>query len=179
MTISADPHDIEIQSRVLEAVLQERQRQDLKFGPNNNHSPERWIVILAEEFGETSNALLEQHMDDYFEEMIQVAAVAFAACECYLRNLPRESPLPPVLTKPPHQIPLPFRPPIPFIPRHEPPMKVDYGFCRKCGQPMEGESCPYCGWNCEGLPGNGDYTHFRKCCGQSQDSYTCPYKAKE
>ena len=75
-----------IQNRVIQDLLTERKRQDDKFGPRNNHSPERWIVILAEEFGEVSNALIEGDHQNYYDELIQVAAVAVAACECYWRE---------------------------------------------------------------------------------------------
>lgn len=76
----------EFQARVVEDIRLERVRQDVKFGENNDYIPERWIVILAEEFGEVSNALLEGDMDNYYAELVQVAAVAVAAAECHLRQ---------------------------------------------------------------------------------------------
>ena len=28
----------------------------------------------------------------------------------------------------------------------------DNGHCRECKQPLEGQSCPYCGWDSDGVP---------------------------
>jgi NTP pyrophosphatase (non-canonical NTP hydrolase) len=76
-----------IQDQVLMRVLQERERQVLKHGPKaDEHPPEKWLVILAEEFGEVSKALNENDPLEYYTELIQVAAVAIAAAENYLRN---------------------------------------------------------------------------------------------
>jgi len=50
-------------------------------------------MILGEEVGEANKAALETHFkyegnnpDDYRKELIQIAAVAIAAVECYDRN---------------------------------------------------------------------------------------------
>jgi len=61
-------------------VILERKKQDLKWGPQN-HDPLKWIAILGEEFGEVAKAVLEKDLDNYREELIQVAAVAMAAVE--------------------------------------------------------------------------------------------------
>jgi NTP pyrophosphatase (non-canonical NTP hydrolase) len=75
---SMDP----IKSEITEAVLQERIRQINKHGREaDHHTPELWLVILAEEFGEVSHAVLEKDWTNYEEELVQVAAVAFAALE--------------------------------------------------------------------------------------------------
>lgn len=70
---------------VIEEVLEERSRQDNKWG-EQNHRPDTWIVILAEELGEASHAMLNILADKYREEMIQVAAVAVAAVEALDRG---------------------------------------------------------------------------------------------
>jgi NTP pyrophosphatase (non-canonical NTP hydrolase) len=70
---------------VLTAVEIERQRQNNKWGVQN-HAPDRWLVILQEEIGEAAKAVLERDGDAYVKEMEQVAAVAVAAVESYLRN---------------------------------------------------------------------------------------------
>lgn len=95
--------------RIIRDVLAERRRQDAKFG-EQNHPPQDWLAILAEEVGEFSRA----HMDLYYtqplepgvsieernafqasidakrrhlrEELVQVAAVAIAMLECADRN---------------------------------------------------------------------------------------------
>lgn len=66
---------------VLSAVIAERQRQDTKWGVQDRSIIE-WLAILAEEFGEVSDEVVEVHFGrkvdiaDYRQEMIQVAAVA-------------------------------------------------------------------------------------------------------
>lgn len=90
---------IEEQTRTLSVlgdVLNERERQDRKWGIQN-HSPDAWISILGEEFGEVCKAanesganfgLIDKTIDltDYRKELIEVAAVAIAAIECLDRN---------------------------------------------------------------------------------------------
>lgn len=77
---------------VLSAVIAERQRQDTKWGVQDRSIIE-WLAILAEEFGEVSDEVVEVHFGrkvdiaDYRQEMIQVAAVAVAAVECLDRRL--------------------------------------------------------------------------------------------
>ncbi|PJI53371.1 hypothetical protein CTI14_29520, partial [Methylobacterium radiotolerans] len=46
--------------RVLEEVLEERLRQDAKWGVQN-HDPPTWLMILGEEVGEVNQAALEYH----------------------------------------------------------------------------------------------------------------------
>lgn len=70
----------------LPSVLAERQRQDAKWG-EQNHPPGTWLVILMEEVGEASQAVLEMDWNSYREEMVQVAAVALAAVESCDRAL--------------------------------------------------------------------------------------------
>ncbi len=72
----------EIVKQILQDVVNERARQDRKFGAQN-HPPERWMVILMEEVGEVSNAILEHDISNYEVELIQVAAVAVAALEAF------------------------------------------------------------------------------------------------
>ncbi|WP_339095631.1 hypothetical protein ACINK0_00270 [Deinococcus sp. VB343] len=71
---------------VLAEVLQERERQQAKWG-EQDHDPAVWLMILGEEVGEVNNAALEHLMGNlpdlsaYREELIQVAAVAVQAVE--------------------------------------------------------------------------------------------------
>lgn len=83
------------QQQLVNEILEERVRQDMKWGIQN-HSPMEWIVILAEEFGEASKEALEEHFGElsdssgyqkYKKEVIQVAAVALAMLESLERNL--------------------------------------------------------------------------------------------
>lgn len=73
-------------AEILEAVRQERVRQDKKWGPQH-HMPEFWMCVLGEEVGEAAKALLEAEpegnlgWDAFREELIQVAAVAVAIVE--------------------------------------------------------------------------------------------------
>lgn len=66
---------------VADDVLAERFRQEHKWGVQN-HNAALWVTILGEEFGEVARAAME---DVTFREMraelVQVAAVAFAAID--------------------------------------------------------------------------------------------------
>lgn len=71
---------------VYDEILQERIRQDEKWG-EQNHKVEKWLSILGEEFGElckaTNDMLFDGHgYDPIREEAIHVAAVATAIVEC-------------------------------------------------------------------------------------------------
>jgi len=72
-------------SKALQDVLAERERQDLKWGVQN-HEHLRWLAILGEEVGETNSAVLESNAMQYRTEMVEVAAVALAAVECFDRR---------------------------------------------------------------------------------------------
>lgn len=79
-------------TNVLNEVLQERQRQDAKFGPDRNYTPHEWLCVLTEEVGEVANAINENvlhrtTLENYRHELVQVAAVAVAAIESYDRQL--------------------------------------------------------------------------------------------
>lgn len=70
---------------ILNQILIERGRQDEKWGIQN-HEPAYWALILGEEVGEVSRAILEKDPANYREELIQVAAVCVAAVESFDRN---------------------------------------------------------------------------------------------
>lgn len=77
---------------VLQDILDERARQDARWGEQNHH-PFRWIAILTEEVGEASQAALnfDWHSDQananaYRAELVQVAAVAYAMLEAHDRG---------------------------------------------------------------------------------------------
>jgi len=63
------------------AVLQERLRQDAKWGPQQHHDNRLWATILGEEFGEACQAVLRDDGTKLQEELVQVAAVALAWIE--------------------------------------------------------------------------------------------------
>lgn len=70
---------------VLQEVAKERERQNTKWGVQR-HNPLTWLAILGEEVGEVNKAVLEnifsrKGLENYREELIQVAAVAVAAIE--------------------------------------------------------------------------------------------------
>lgn len=78
----ADHLDVVFQRAELEVeVAAERDRQDRKWGAQRCHPPDRWIVILGEEFGEVCEARNDHDTAGYRAELIQVAAVALAAIE--------------------------------------------------------------------------------------------------
>lgn len=75
-------------------VINERARQDKKWG-EQNHYPPFWMGILGEEFGELCQAVNETVFDNgtnlggyenMRKEAVQVAAVALAFIECLDRN---------------------------------------------------------------------------------------------
>lgn len=61
----------------LKLVMLAREHQLDKWGLQN-HSAEKWITILGEEFGEAAKAVLENDPAGLKHELIQVAAVAIA-----------------------------------------------------------------------------------------------------
>lgn len=83
-----------MKTEIVNAIIAERKKQDKKWGEQNHH-PYVWMAILAEEVGETNQALLEHDFGgkpeaNYKEELIQVAAVAIAALESFDRGKWRE-----------------------------------------------------------------------------------------
>ncbi len=75
---------------ILNEIKIERQNQDCKWGVQNHH-PFVWLAILGEEVGEVNKAVLDHNFDkksleNYREELIQVAAVAVAMIECLDRE---------------------------------------------------------------------------------------------
>ena len=84
-------------SNAMLSVIQERKRQDAKWG-EQNHDPTVWLGILGEEFGELCQAVNETWFDNGPEERkkggyenmraeaIQVAAVAVSLVECLDRR---------------------------------------------------------------------------------------------
>jgi NTP pyrophosphatase (non-canonical NTP hydrolase) len=70
---------------ILQQISTERARQINLWGDQINH-PFKWITILQEEMGEAAKAVLEGRPDEYVAELIQVAAAAVAAIECYNRT---------------------------------------------------------------------------------------------
>tara|TARA_R110002020_G_scaffold118984_5_gene271786 strand:+ start:563 stop:826 length:264 start_codon:yes stop_codon:yes gene_type:complete len=75
---------------VLEKVLAERERQDLKWGDQTDNSDSHWTVILTEELGEVAREVYEKNETDMYTEIIQCAAVCFAWAEAYLNRTPEE-----------------------------------------------------------------------------------------
>lgn len=85
--------------KVLEEVFTERERQDRKWG-EQNHDPFFYLAILGEEVGEANQAAVDASnwrnkssakfnplaLQQYRQELIQVAAVAIAMIECLDRD---------------------------------------------------------------------------------------------
>lgn len=79
-----------MQLGALHSVLEERDRQDVKWG-TQDHTPLEWLAILTEEVGELGAEVLASHFHRQFNknlraEAVQVAAVAIAIVECCDRN---------------------------------------------------------------------------------------------
>lgn len=85
------PHVVGPRTLVLADVVNERERQERKFGPDRTCASPRMtnlecLAVLAEEFGEVSRAVCEREwggkgLDELRAELIQVAAVAVAWVE--------------------------------------------------------------------------------------------------
>lgn len=84
----------------LTAIVEERMRQDDKWG-QQNHEPGKWMLILMEEVGEFSQAVLDRAFggddpDNVRTELVQFIAVGLSMLECCDRNgwhhpLPKET----------------------------------------------------------------------------------------
>ena len=72
-------------SVAIELVLQERKRQDEKWGADRNLDDSTWLTILSEEVGESAEAILK-NLPSKTKEVVHVAAVALAWLECLLRD---------------------------------------------------------------------------------------------
>lgn len=82
----------EAQAEAVTDVLDERDRQDSKFG-QQNHLDLTWLAILSEEVGEASQEILTNQFGsvgnghgDLREEVVHVAAVALAWVEAIDRR---------------------------------------------------------------------------------------------
>lgn len=78
---------------IVELVLQERERQDTKWGSDQTHTLPEWTAILGEEFGEFCQEVNRVHfgnkeIGDLVAEAIQTAAVCFALLEDLFRPQP-------------------------------------------------------------------------------------------
>jgi NTP pyrophosphatase (non-canonical NTP hydrolase) len=72
----------EAKKEIMKKILDERDRQDVKWGEQNHHDL-YWLGILMEEVGELAKTIIEQGKEKEIEkEMVQVAAVAVAWLEC-------------------------------------------------------------------------------------------------
>jgi len=76
--------------KILREVIDERQRQDDKWGVMNHNGP-TWSAVLGEEYGEVCQEVLRMDFGkkdaaDLRKELIQVAAVAVAWIECLERR---------------------------------------------------------------------------------------------
>lgn len=69
-------------------IAEERVRQDAKWG-EQNHDDDRWSVVLSDEIGEASKAILEGDTIHLRRELVQIAAVAVAWMQCIDRALLR------------------------------------------------------------------------------------------
>lgn len=83
--------DQELSQQVVD-IMTERCVQNAKWG-EQNHNPAIWLAILTEEVGEVAQEVLRTKFSkkpdifDYRKEMVQVAAVALAAIECFDRDI--------------------------------------------------------------------------------------------
>ena len=79
---------MDFQEQIIWAVKEARARQDRKWGSQRKLAPQLWITLLMKEAGEVARASLEGDSVGYSKELVQVAAVAIAALECYYAQEP-------------------------------------------------------------------------------------------
>ena len=70
---------------IINLILEERQRQDDKWG-EQNHDVYKWLAILGEEVGEANQSALQDEKNELINELIQIGAVAVAMIESLKRN---------------------------------------------------------------------------------------------
>jgi len=75
---------METNNGIIKELLNEREKQDEKFGIQN-HIDSKWIAILGEEFGEICKAYTENLL--IREEILQSAAVCVAWLEAIDRRI--------------------------------------------------------------------------------------------
>lgn len=78
-------------TKAIRSVIAEMNRQDKKWGADRDQHPFTWQVILSEEVGEFSQAILHDEFGGHKsgtarEEMVQIAAVALQIIEYYDRH---------------------------------------------------------------------------------------------
>lgn len=67
---------------IYKMIDEERDRQDVKWGPLPRHlSMMIWLTIITEEVGECAKAILKRDLLGLITEIVQVAAVAVAWLE--------------------------------------------------------------------------------------------------
>lgn len=79
---------LEVGNELWEEILQERKRQDKKWGDQRNLSDMRWLGIVTEEIGETAEEVLSDSPEKMRKEVIEVCASALVWLECIDRGDP-------------------------------------------------------------------------------------------
>jgi hypothetical protein len=74
---------------IFDLIIEERKRQDIKWGADRMLSDGEWLKIETEEIGEAAKASLEGSPAVY-TELIQAAAVLVAWLECIERRNQKE-----------------------------------------------------------------------------------------
>jgi hypothetical protein len=70
---------------VLEAVVAERDRQEIRYGMQN-HANQFWNVIASKKVGDVAHQIQEQSDSALFIEVVQTCAVYFAWAEAIHLN---------------------------------------------------------------------------------------------
>lgn len=80
------------QAYILDKILEERVRQDGKFGqsPRGLHSSV-WLTVIMEELGEVARSIIDGDSENYKNELIQVAACCVGALEDYIGGVQKLS----------------------------------------------------------------------------------------
>lgn len=89
-----------VKEKIIKKVLEERKRQDQKWGEQNHNAPV-WGMIIGEEYGEMCKAINEfgfnptpETEQDIYTETVQTMASCMAMLECIERNRGKSRELP-------------------------------------------------------------------------------------
>lgn len=72
-------------SAALDLVFNEHERQDHMFGVQD-HSPEKWAVILSKEIGDFNLEILNNNLSGQLKQSVQIAAVALQIIQALLKQ---------------------------------------------------------------------------------------------
>ena len=77
----------DIFGKIIDEIIEERLRQNKKWGNHRQLDNRTWLTILVEEVGEVAHADLEHDQEDLIKELVQCAAVTIAWLENRMKEI--------------------------------------------------------------------------------------------